>query len=154
MNRIERAIQRTLAEELTADDLRERFERLGGYRLLFEEHLDRLTSLVDLECIYHNLYEEGVELYLPAFSTEVVYGDPAEPERITAAFIRVDGSYFEGREAISFNGDGFVGFAGWASTKNVLPFYRAFSAWLDDFEDLDLPIGRPDFQTQKLRHIK
>lgn len=35
------------------------------------------------------------------------------------------------REAISFNADGFIGFAGWADTGNTNPFLRAFWAWCD-----------------------
>lgn len=48
---------------------------------------------------------------------------------VEAAFLRVDGSYFEDREAISFNGDGFIGFCGWASSKNERPFLDAFEEW-------------------------
>ena len=34
------------------------------------------------------------------------------------------------REAISFNKDGFIGFAGWASTGNEKPFVSAFNEWV------------------------
>lgn len=48
------------------------------------------------------------------------------------AFLKVDGSYFEKREAISFNRDGFIGFAGWASSRNAQPMLRAFIRWCDE----------------------
>lgn len=38
--------------------------------------------------------------------------------------------YFSGREAISFNESGFIGFAGWASSTNCEPIYVAFSDWV------------------------
>lgn len=41
-----------------------------------------------------------------------------------------DEPYFESREAITFNRDGFVGFAGWADSKNVRPFIDAFITWI------------------------
>lgn len=44
-------------------------------------------------------------------------------------FVRSD--YFNGREAISFNLDGFIGFAGWASSINQEPFITAFIKWCD-----------------------
>lgn len=52
---------------------------------------------------------------------------------IEAAFIRVSSNYFSGREAISFNEDGFIGFAGWASDTNIKPFIRAFYRWITEW---------------------
>jgi len=40
--------------------------------------------------------------------------------------------YFKGREAISFNRDGFIGIAGWASTKSSEPIRRAVIDWAND----------------------
>jgi len=40
--------------------------------------------------------------------------------------------HFKDREAISFNMDGFIGFAGWADSKNVQPFLSAFCKWCDE----------------------
>lgn len=51
---------------------------------------------------------------------------------IKSAFIRCDAHYFTGREAISFNEDGFIGFAGWADISNTKPFTTAFIKWAED----------------------
>lgn len=51
--------------------------------------------------------------------------------KLKSAFIKVSSHYFEGREAISFNQDGFIGFAGWADDTNVLPFVNAFNRFTD-----------------------
>ena len=48
-----------------------------------------------------------------------------------SAFLFVNSDYFKKREAISFNSDGFIGFAGWATTQNTQPFLRAFCKWCD-----------------------
>ena len=56
-------------------------------------------------------------------------------DQVSEAYIRVDGPDFTNREAISFNADGFIGFAGWASDKNVKPFISAFVEWVDWFVD-------------------
>lgn len=45
--------------------------------------------------------------------------------------IRVDSFYFSKREGISFNPDGFIGFAGWADSENTEPFINAFVKWCD-----------------------
>lgn len=47
--------------------------------------------------------------------------------------IRVKGNHFKSREAITFNRDGFIGFAGWADSRNVQPFLLAFRNWIESF---------------------
>lgn len=49
---------------------------------------------------------------------------------IEYAFFRCKGSWFDDREAISFNRDGFIGFAGWADSTNIIPFVESFKKWL------------------------
>ena len=46
-------------------------------------------------------------------------------------FIKVRSRYFTGREAVSFNRDGFIGFCGWASPDNQPPYMEAFKIWID-----------------------
>lgn len=50
---------------------------------------------------------------------------------IAYCFLYLDSHYFEERECISFNRDGFIGFAGWASQRNTNPILRAFLEWCD-----------------------
>lgn len=38
--------------------------------------------------------------------------------------------YFSNREAVTFNSNGFVGFAGWADDDNVKPILEAFVEWV------------------------
>lgn len=45
--------------------------------------------------------------------------------------VAIDGPYFERREGITFNRDGFIGIAGWAATINAIPFVKAFHKWLN-----------------------
>lgn len=46
-------------------------------------------------------------------------------------FLYMNSHYFTQRECISFNQDGFIGFAGWADTGNTNPILRAFLKWCD-----------------------
>lgn len=38
--------------------------------------------------------------------------------------------YFKDREAVTFNDNGFIGFAGWADEENVQPILSAFIDWV------------------------
>lgn len=38
--------------------------------------------------------------------------------------------YFDKREAVTFNPEGFIGFAGWADHVNVVPVVSAFREWI------------------------
>lgn len=50
---------------------------------------------------------------------------------IIKCFLYMNSHYFTRREAISFNMDGFIGFAGWADQGNTNPLLRAFLRWCD-----------------------
>lgn len=50
---------------------------------------------------------------------------------IIKCFLYTNSHYFTRRECISFNEDGFIGFAGWADDGNTNPIKRAFMRWCD-----------------------
>lgn len=54
---------------------------------------------------------------------------------IIQCFLYVNSHYFTRREAISFNEDGYIGFAGWADQGNKNPLLRAFLRWCDDLAE-------------------
>lgn len=54
---------------------------------------------------------------------------------IIQCFLYVNSHYFTQREAISFNEDGYIGFAGWADQGNTNPLLRAFLRWCDDLAE-------------------
>ena len=43
--------------------------------------------------------------------------------------------YFEKREGITFNTDGFIGLAGWADDTNVKPFVSTLIKWTDKLKE-------------------
>lgn len=51
--------------------------------------------------------------------------------KLEFAEIRVKGTYFDDREAITFNTDGFIGLCGWADGYNLTPFVIGFKEWCD-----------------------
>lgn len=48
------------------------------------------------------------------------------------ADLRCHSDYFDNRQAITFEADGFIGFAGWADDLNVAPILKAFSSWVEE----------------------
>lgn len=51
--------------------------------------------------------------------------------KLVFAEIRVKGTYFDDREAITFNKDGFIGLCSWADGYNLTPFVMGFKDWCD-----------------------
>ena len=54
---------------------------------------------------------------------------------IITCFLYMNSHYFTRRECISFNADGFIGFAGWADQGNTNPILRAFLRWCDSIKE-------------------
>ncbi|MBL4968939.1 hypothetical protein [Bacillus halotolerans] len=50
---------------------------------------------------------------------------------LISCYLYINSQYFTQREAISFNPDGFIGFAGWADSGNTQPLIDAFIEWVD-----------------------
>ena len=50
---------------------------------------------------------------------------------ISECYLFMNSHYFTQRECISFNKDGFIGFAGWADDGNLNPIRRAFLEWCE-----------------------
>ena len=70
------------------------------------------------------------------------------------AFIMVKCDNYSVRTGISFNKDGFIGFAGWADSDNVKPFIQAFREWVDIIKRDKLPGLWTSEQEEFLTHLK
>ena len=124
-----------MSEVVSRDDARERFARHGmcytsdpAKMIAYPIHWGDIMRLWQM-CEDH-IGEAELEMHMrpkPKIK-RIKYRD-----QVCEAYLRVNGSYFTDREAISFNRDGFIGFAGWASDKNVKPFINAFMEWVDWF---------------------
>lgn len=62
-----------------------------------------------------------------------IYGGSAKLCRAKKDFkyIEMQTNQWVGRECVSFNSDGFIGFAGWADTKNGAPIIEAVEEWAE-----------------------
>ena len=117
---------------ITRDGMRDAFDRNLGLVDLGKDDVYMLSMLVGEELCRHNLKDvdgmtSACEMSLGKLDVR------ASDVHVLDAYIRVDGPYFEDREAISINPDGFIGFAGWADSRNERPFLVAFARWMDEW---------------------
>lgn len=131
---------------LTRDECRERFAGLGlgygghvpeGGTRLGPEDVRELRTWLIVECAAFREEHEGHDGTCDCACPRMARQMEIEADRgrsFRSAFLFCDGPYFTGREAVSFNSDGSIGIAGWASDNNVQPFLRGFMRWLDEIE--------------------
>lgn len=102
-----------------------------GYQLTVLD-VKMLASLLGEELCRHALKEVGegssaLDMWVDDVCTE------RESGPVDAFHILVDGPYFTRREGISLEPSGWVGFAGWADSRNEKPFLIAFARWMDEW---------------------
>lgn len=130
-----------MIEKLDNQHVRAAFNELLGYEAVSPNDVRALEGFLAIECARHERDGHRMEMrpshrkkYQPRVEADTETGG------IRSAFLRVDGFYFSGREAVSFNEDGFVGFAGWADSTNIKPFLRAFVRWMREWMGCDVEV--------------
>ncbi len=106
---------------MTRDEARDHWAKSGlTYAVLTKESIARLRKIIDAE-----MRKSGcINGTFRAGRAGTVTKDWAD--------IRCQAFYFTGRQAVTFERDGFIGFAGWADETNVQPILSAFVAWVDE----------------------
>lgn len=124
--------------EITRDELRDRFSKMGlvdenakyGRRYAFGEYcvqVLRAACISELEsCESGSFAEEHGMRMLDEIDVTLLHNG-----NVSSAFLYVGSDYFDKREAVSFNADGFVGLCGWAGSAASEPLLAAFGKWLD-----------------------
>ncbi|MGG3890247.1 hypothetical protein [Metabacillus fastidiosus] len=125
-DRIPKIYNREIPYRVKVEKARSRFNKEFSYSMLKEIHINYLRLLVSQELIDHDK-EINMSLKTPLKKDTAIL----KTKGLKYAAINVNGSYFSNREGITFNQDGFIGFAGWASGYNLKPFVDAFEKWMD-----------------------
>ena len=123
---------------MTNEQAREYFKNKGlKYSDINRNLLEQLINFIDIEL---DKYLNNGTKYSKEMGLKVKQLKKNDKkfikEGLQHAFIKVDGSYFGGRECISFNSDGFIGFCGWADSTNTEPIIKAFVKWCDYISNL------------------
>lgn len=128
-----------LSDRLTRDEVRKAFSAELTYRDVLPVDVRALEGYIAVECARHDRFftsNDGLPMMMhPSYRKKYEPRIEISPagQGIYEAYLRVDGRYWQGREAVSFNADGFIGIAGWADDNNVQPFLRAFAIWLKEW---------------------
>ena len=115
-----------------SDKARQKFIDAGlSYEDITESKFYLLLSILanELESFDNNSFKMIISKRLKKDMPIINFDDRGN---MTSAFIKVSAYYFSGREGISFNSDGWIGFAGWACSTNLIPFTTALSKWVDE----------------------
>lgn len=111
-----------MSQLLTRNDARAAFTSGGlSYAVLTSSNLRRLRALVNEAMRESGLIKGTYRCRQRGAIKEAVGGRFAE--------LRCRSFYFDNREVVTFNPDGFIGFAGWADAQNVQPILAGFVAW-------------------------
>lgn len=112
------------------DDARQYFKDKGlTYDVLSTYTIDLLASIIQNEIM--SMRKDQDDCILLRINDCKYSKKQLKANKFDNAYLTVKGTYFDNREAISFNTDGFIGFAGWAGTKNTQPFINGFVKWCD-----------------------
>ena len=115
----------------TNEEARQYFRRKGlSYHDITEGDILSLLMLLNREIKKSN--KAGETSVSTMHMSSKIYMKKRTNGTIINCFLYVNSHYFTRREAISFNEDGFIGFAGWADQRNTNPLLRAFLRWCDD----------------------
>lgn len=114
-----------LCGEITNDDLRDYLkENHITNSTINIQHIRVLQSLLSIE-----LKESGKFRGSYCMDSDITAG-------LKYFALTCSSDYFEKREAVTFNTDGFVGMAGWADSKNIIPIRVGVYKWAKQIVDL------------------
>ena len=134
-------------------DCRDKFARLGlTYDDITEGEILALVMLLNREIRKSNKSGETSVNTTRLSSKMIIKHKPNG--KISECYLFMNSHYYTQRECISFNRDGFIGFAGWADDGNTNPICRAFLEWCDklaalkvtaraDPDVITIPISEP-----------
>lgn len=128
----ERRIKRKeIPQRVRGEKLREKFNELGFcYEYINETHI----AILRKHLIDELKNWEGLKMTISQPRKKDI--KVLKRTGLKYAVIEVDANYFSRREAITFNENGFIGFAGWACDNSVTPFITAFEKWLNWMNDM------------------
>jgi len=109
-------------------DCRDRFKQMGlSYDDITEGDILALVMLLNREIKKSNKTGE-TSVNTTRLSKKIIIKQKPTGQ-ILECYLFMNSHYYTQRECISFNKNGFIGFAGWADDGNTNPIRRAFLEW-------------------------
>lgn len=122
---------------MTTEEAREYFKNKGlSYQDIQPVDLQQLHAMVSTNLdIYRGTTDHAEQMDMKV--RKMVPKDKRfDKGKLVRAKIKIDGSYFNSREGITFHENGFIGFCGEFSTTNSEPILQAFVKWCDDLAEI------------------
>ena len=119
---------------MTREEAREYFAKHGlSYKDINPSRLRMLFSILNeaFSKEEQTAIKEGVTPYWVRANDDKTFKAKFGDDGLICAYITGKGGYFNAREAISFDPDGFIGFCGEASAANAAPVLETFVKWCD-----------------------
>lgn len=111
-------------EILTNNHARAYFVKCGlTYQDVTKDHFKKLRAMVNKKLKTSNCFEGSYACYGRIKYTSSDKGG------VFYAHFDCQAYYFEKRQCITFEQDGFIGFAGWSDDKNRQPILQSFIEW-------------------------
>lgn len=105
------------------------------YKDIHKEDIEKLSELIKYELQTYlptTSHSRSMDLRLSKVrKKDYVYNKDGT---VKFACICMAGGYFDYREGICFNEDGFIGICGWADGSNKIPIINAFNRWLEELK--------------------
>jgi len=112
---------------MTRQEARNAFVEAGlNYSVISKSSMALLRRMIDAEMRASGLIGDSYRAGRAATIRHIPCGLTAD--------IRCQAYYFTQRQAVTFEPDGFIGFAGWADDDNVQPILKAFVQWVDEMK--------------------
>ena len=119
---------------MTKEDLRKKFLESGlSYSDLNKSKMKQLFEILntELSTFKNHRFTMKVRGFRMVDVEYNLDGSLVKCYLTVKGMIENESNHFNRREAISFNPDGFIGFAGWSDSTNIQPFLRAFDKWIN-----------------------
>lgn len=131
---------------MNRDDARKIWKESGlDYSVLTEDNLYALARYLNHELSHFDEWKLNCNVPNAWLCLHYIRQKPfqtySENHKVIWAEFTMDSHYFKNRECITFNSDGFIGFAGWASDNNVQPILKAFTEWVDWVKSQPIPVA-------------
>lgn len=111
--------------ETMRNEARDAFKAAGlTYDALTPDAMQRLRNIINARMESSGLIQGSFRCKQRGIVKDTKLGRYGE--------LRCKAYYFDDREAVTFNTDGFIGFAGWADNTNVQPILEGFKAWVGE----------------------
>lgn len=116
---------------MTRDEARAHWDASAlSYEHISLGKLWRLRELLGIE-----LRASGYMRGTYGVESQVLATDYAPDGRLIFADLQCRSHYFRKRQAVTFEENGFIGFAGWADDENIQPVLKAFCRWVDELAE-------------------